>query len=191
MLINIFKQFVVYVKTCIIFVPSNERKMIQHENGDTVIYSMTDPRTKKVRYIGKTSVLNDRSKNHLLYKSKNKEMGKWIKSLLRSGAKPIINVLEKVDDFDDANKIEKKWIEKYIKDGAPLVNLCHVKSKRKKEPNLTFTLALPEHKGIILREYLKKKKIKASHFIRFTIKYCLENKIRFKKRQRCYLLNIK
>lgn len=59
------------------------------------IYSLTDPETKEVRYIGKTVNPKYRLKGHL-YESKKTENYRcnWIRGLLRRGLEPIFNILE-------------------------------------------------------------------------------------------------
>lgn len=73
------------------------------------IYTLSDPNTKEVRYVGKTkqslyvrycdhiSIKNNR--NNLNYYSKN-----WIKSLLNKNEKPIIELLDIVDESNWENE---------------------------------------------------------------------------------------
>jgi hypothetical protein len=62
-----------------------------------LIYALVDPRTKVIRYVGKSTSGLKRPKRHLqpwiLEKEKQTRRVKWIKSLLSAGVTPEIEVL--------------------------------------------------------------------------------------------------
>jgi hypothetical protein len=84
------------------------------------VYSLSDPRTDQVRYVGITGNLKRRFRNHLNCFDRT-HRACWIKSLTSIGLKPIIVILEQVDRyFDDA---ERAWILGFRQAGADLTNL--------------------------------------------------------------------
>lgn len=86
------------------------------------IYTLSDPITLDVRYVGKTSYsLNDRLAKHLCIKEKNYR-GNWIRKLLNLKQKPIIEILEEVTE-SSWKKSEIFWIEQMKNWGFNLVNL--------------------------------------------------------------------
>lgn len=87
--------------------------------SDCKIYTLHDPQTMAVRYVGKTSkTLEDRLAGHLKDKSKCHRTN-WIKSLPE---KPIIRIVETVDESEWQER-ETFWI-KHFRDslGCDLVN---------------------------------------------------------------------
>lgn len=91
------------------------------------IYSLTDPITNKIRYIGKTNDPEDRYKRHLqkcyLEKyDKNTYKSRWIKSLLAKNEKPVMNIIQECN-YSNVNEMEIYWIFKMKADGCKLTNL--------------------------------------------------------------------
>jgi hypothetical protein len=80
------------------------------------IYELIDPVSYKPRYVGKTITdLSDRLKVHIhqskiAVKHTHKEA--WIKGLLNKGLRPIINLIEQVEDSNWVDR-EMYWISKY------------------------------------------------------------------------------
>jgi len=74
------------------------------------IYSLSDPTTKEIRYIGFTSrsLLDKRLSEHLRDNRKTRK-NSWIKSLKNKGLKPEINILEYCN-LENWKNLEKKWI---------------------------------------------------------------------------------
>jgi group I intron endonuclease len=69
------------------------------------IYSLTDPITNKIRYIGKSVNPNQRYSAHISRSKERKtHTNCWIYGLLKKGLKPILNVIEECD--------ESNWIER-------------------------------------------------------------------------------
>lgn len=96
---------------------------------DTIIYALVDPRTKEVRYVGKTkSKMCARIKTHLRHvrypKNRNfthKEA--WLKGLIDAGMKPKKQILEIVPHGDDWASRERWWIATAPERGWKLTNL--------------------------------------------------------------------
>lgn len=86
------------------------------------IYSLKNPITNEIRYIGKTGDLHRRLQNHISHsKNLNTRVGNWIKSLIKDNLLPIIEIIEECNE-DIWQEKEIYWI-KYYKDlGYNLVN---------------------------------------------------------------------
>jgi hypothetical protein len=88
------------------------------------IYSLSDPNTLEIRYIGKANDLNYRYWAHL-HEAKNdlrnQHKCNWIKKLLKEGKKPIIEVVEEVP-FESWKDSEKFWIAQIKAWGFNLLN---------------------------------------------------------------------
>jgi predicted GIY-YIG superfamily endonuclease len=78
------------------------------------IYSLTDPNTNVVRYIGKSVNPKRRFNEHInnCHKSSNNNKDNWIKKLLFNNQFPILNIIEEttIDKWSDR---EKYWITMY------------------------------------------------------------------------------
>lgn len=86
------------------------------------IYTLEHPITGQIRYVGKTKNLKERYKNHC-NKLHNKHSHKrnWITSLKNQKLKPIMKVIDNVDDTE-WKYWEKFWIEQCRQWGFNLVN---------------------------------------------------------------------
>ena len=63
-------------------------------SSQVYIYSLADPKTLEIRYVGKTKYpLKDRLAKHLCAKDKSYRTN-WIQSILKRGEKPIIQLVE-------------------------------------------------------------------------------------------------
>ncbi len=88
------------------------------------IYTLSDPRTGYVHYVGKAFNPSERLDQH--WKSnKSTPSSKWVRSLKVIGIKPEMGILEKIDfDKDEAwEEAERFWIECLRQYGCPLKNL--------------------------------------------------------------------
>lgn len=86
------------------------------------IYSLKNPITNEIRYIGKTGNLHRRLQNHISHsKTLNTRIGNWIKSLIKENLLPIIDIIEICND-DNWEKREIYWIQYYKDLGFNLVN---------------------------------------------------------------------
>ena len=90
-----------------------------------IIYALQDPITFELRYIGKSGSGLSRPKAHTLpsYLSKDDtHKGRWIKQLINNGFKPIIKVIQNLNNHSELVQAEIYWIQ-YFKDlGCPLTN---------------------------------------------------------------------
>lgn len=79
-----------------------------------IIYSLIHPITKDVRYIGWSSNLERRYKDHIRDAENNKKSHKcsWIRSLLKDGLMPEVFEIEKVT-YEKRNEREIYWISYY------------------------------------------------------------------------------
>lgn len=92
------------------------------ENRDTYIYTLQDPCTKNVRYVGKTvSTLKHRLNQHLTDIRGRTYKNNWIRQLLSKGKCPIINVVAVVPWKLSAEE-EIYWIS-YFSQHFKLTNL--------------------------------------------------------------------
>jgi hypothetical protein len=92
-------------------------------NKHTIIYSLTDPNTKQIRYIGKTvKLLNIRLTDHIYsIKRETNYRTNWIKSLLNKNQKPIIEELDSCK-WNQSQQLEQYWISQFKTWGFDLVN---------------------------------------------------------------------
>lgn len=88
----------------------------------TKIYILTD-QMNNVRYVGKTvQPLQERLCAHI-YESRGsnkRHKSNWIRTLIKTGSKPLISLIEEVDG--DGCKEETKWITHYKSIGVDLTN---------------------------------------------------------------------
>jgi len=89
-----------------------------------VIYGLIDPTTNEIRYIGKAIDLYTRIRNHykpsrLISKT---HKNNWINKLLNDGEKPLVVVLEIINQTIELNDAEIKWIKHYKDLGCDLTN---------------------------------------------------------------------
>jgi group I intron endonuclease len=89
------------------------------------IYTLVDPLTNLVRYIGKANNIDIRLKEHIR-KSKYSKTYKnnWINSLLKEGFEPIIKVIDVVSN-DDWGFWEQFWIDQFKIWGFNLTNIAN------------------------------------------------------------------
>lgn len=88
------------------------------------IYSLIDPNTNKVRYIGFTELTLNKRLNYHLKEAKNPKSNpthkiNWLRKLLKENKIPLIILIEETENY-----IEKEifWISEYIKNGEELTN---------------------------------------------------------------------
>lgn len=86
------------------------------------IYTLSHPITNEIRYIGKTKyTLEERLAKHLITYERN-HRANWIRSLIKEGLKPVIELLEEVEESQWIN-CEKYWISQFKVWGFRLLNL--------------------------------------------------------------------
>lgn len=87
------------------------------------IYTLSDPLTGRVRYVGKTSQQPVRRLSHHVSTAKNKTNHRenWIRSL---GVPPWLTVVQEVlGSHEDIAQAERYWIARLRADGCDLTNL--------------------------------------------------------------------
>lgn len=96
-----------------------------HLNPSTVfIYTLSDPRTGIVYYVGKTISMQRRFGTHIYHSSRTSRKVKWISSLKAVGILPVMETLEVLEGQDTRQwaLAEKFWIESLRFLGCPLTN---------------------------------------------------------------------
>lgn len=87
------------------------------------IYTLSDPRTQKIRYVGQTTNLDSRYKQHC-DKIKGHPKDLWVKELKQENLLPIMTILEHVDKTQDLSYREKWWIAIGQAHGWELLNVA-------------------------------------------------------------------
>lgn len=85
------------------------------------IYTLSDPTTNIVKYVGKTFRLERRLNDHLKCNGRSKKDA-WVKSLLNKGLIPLLEVIEETDDIE-CNFWEQYWISQFKTWGFKLKNM--------------------------------------------------------------------
>ena len=93
------------------------------------IYALIDPRDRSIRYIGQTDDIERRYLEHT-DRTENTTKGAWIADLRRLGTKPVIALLEQVENDQDINYREKWWIVLGKRQGWRLTNIANPSSRR-------------------------------------------------------------
>lgn len=90
----------------------------------TFIYSLSDPITNEIRYIGKSNDLRKRLYAHI--KECKSEMRShkisWVRSLLNKNQRPIIEIIDEVPS-SEWEFWESFWISQFLSWGIRLVNI--------------------------------------------------------------------
>lgn len=88
------------------------------------IYTLIDPTTNEIRYVGKANNPDKRLSAHVYnssYKS-NPHKFNWIRKLRRQGLKPIMHVIEICAESEWKQR-EQYWIARYRKSNHKLLNI--------------------------------------------------------------------
>ena len=91
------------------------------------IYTISDPETNIIKYVGKTNNIKRRYKRHLCRFSllnENTLKSKWILSLIDKGIEPIFEILDSGDDLI-INDLESYWISQLKSWGFTLLNMTN------------------------------------------------------------------
>lgn len=87
------------------------------------IYTLSDPRTKIVRYVGKTNNPVIRYAMHRCEK-RGTHKNNWLHQLRSLGLRPVMDVIEEIDcAADEWEDRERFWIYHFRQMGFPLTNL--------------------------------------------------------------------
>jgi len=143
------------------------------------IYTLSDPKTFIIKYVGKTINPKNRLEAHI-NKSKNfqgsRHVCNWIKSLLKKNLKPIMTVIDITDKHNWIDK-ERYWIKHFKDLGLKLCNHSEGgESNTGYKPNeITRKKMSNAHKGHLVsintREKIKKTLSKPIICIETNFKY--------------------
>lgn len=90
------------------------------------IYTLSDPITNFVRYVGKTNNPKQRLASHICLSSNhNTHKYNWIKSLKTNKLKPIMDIIDTFDNEIECNIFEIYWISQFKSWGFKLCNHSH------------------------------------------------------------------
>jgi len=90
---------------------------------DIYVYSLKDPNTYEIKYIGKTNNLNRRYKEHIeTHRNKKSKKNSWVISLLNKKMHPIMEIVEKCN-IENWQEREIYWIKYYKELGFNLKNI--------------------------------------------------------------------
>lgn len=96
------------------------------------IYTLSDPRTMAVRYLGISRNALKRLATHIQgIEVGNTEKTRWLQELIDINMLPIVNVIEEVETLEQAKEREKYLIRQYLSTGIPLTNTTY---KQRKQP---------------------------------------------------------
>jgi DNA-binding XRE family transcriptional regulator len=87
-----------------------------------IIYGLRDPRNDVYQYIGKSTVGEQRSLQHLT-RSHSPHVNEWVKTLEENWLYPKIDIIEEVEDLDSLAIREKYWIGYYHDVNPNLLNI--------------------------------------------------------------------
>jgi len=87
------------------------------------IYTLADPRTGEVRYVGKTIDTYYRLARHIsdAKRSTRRHKDAWLKGIVNIGLSPVLEVLDECTD-EDWKLVEQYWISQFKSWGFKLLN---------------------------------------------------------------------
>lgn len=86
------------------------------------IYSLSNPTTGEIRYVGKANDVNKRLKSHIYdSKTRNTPLYNWIRKLISNGLMPVINIICECDNWQER---ERQIIKEYRGKGFRLLNVA-------------------------------------------------------------------
>lgn len=93
----------------------------QSNTQQITIYTLTDPRTNLIHYVGQTKHPRDRRLVHLRPDGQSRR-AQWLRAVLADGVQPVMVILEVVSTQALADERERYWIAHGRSSGWPLVN---------------------------------------------------------------------
>lgn len=91
--------------------------------GTFAIYTLADPSTDSVHYVGMTQFPRRRLASHVKRLTTKSEKRRWILDLSARGQIPIMSIMESfVGTPEEALGREREWIERLLKEGVLLAN---------------------------------------------------------------------
>jgi DNA-binding XRE family transcriptional regulator len=86
-----------------------------------LIYSLSCPFTNQTYYVGKTTQGMLRPMQHL-NESHSEKIKEWVANLKELNHSPLVTVLEFVEQKEDLDIKERRWIQHYLNNGNTLLN---------------------------------------------------------------------
>lgn len=92
------------------------------------IYTLSDPSTMVIRYVGQTNEPKRRFNDHISSSinessdSYNTYKARWIRKILNNNFLPIMNIIDSCSSSEESNKLERIYVENLTKDGYRLTN---------------------------------------------------------------------
>jgi predicted GIY-YIG superfamily endonuclease len=86
------------------------------------IYSIKDPETLRIVYVGETKDIKSRICQHLQNKNANQLKYQFISTLKKKGLSPIFEIIDFAQTKREALSKENQYINKYLKEGFELFN---------------------------------------------------------------------
>lgn len=83
------------------------------------IYTISDPETNLVFYVGSSVNVERRANFHMLKNNLTTCLFR-IQDIVKKGLRPLFTIVDTADD--DWREVERKWILKYKKEGHPILN---------------------------------------------------------------------
>lgn len=98
------------------------KKTLREKVETVYIYTLNDPRTDEVRYVGRTARPQERMNAHVTECVNHTHVGPrtlWIKELWREGLTPYMVIVDEVP-LAERRAAENKWAKYYYERGARL-----------------------------------------------------------------------
>lgn len=113
------------------------------------VYTLADPRTDEIRYVGLTVSPELRLRQHIHNEvGTNASKRHWVEEILKAGFEPRMEIIEIVESKEMSTEREKFWIQYHFDKGASLLNVrvTHIPNYTKPEtprkiPKIDYSLA--------------------------------------------------
>lgn len=119
-------------------------------------YTLADPTTKEIRYVGKTvAKLEYRLAGHICEARAGNiksHRNSWIRGILSKSLKPVVELIEEIEEIDEWEIIEQFWISQFKAWGFRLVNMTDGGDGNKKQK---FSRESIEKRAEAIRERVK------------------------------------
>lgn len=102
-------------------------------NVKTFIYSLIDPFDNNIKYVGRTSSIERRTRQHYS-QNHNERLHSWLLSLSEKDVKPVVSIIEECDNKQIAIEREAYWIHFYAQQGI-IFNIKAIKNSTQHTKN--------------------------------------------------------